>query len=184
MKLIFIFVSCTYICVLSQLIFLSCHSCSSTRWVARRCKREEALSATWSRYVPSEKQGQFLTLPKCWQLLHSEWKIDATFWPAQSYGNFVQKLKAGAAAEAKGEENPGLLADNSISNNNNNVNNINNNTSNNNKRKGKRNGFKTLVKKEQVSSADIQKHSTSKKATEPESQNPALPVDWSSWDAS
>ena len=111
-------------------------------------------------------------------------KIGPTFLPSQNVGNSVQKLKAGAAAEAKGEENPGLCADNSTSNNNNNVNNINNNSSNNNKRKGKRNGFKTLVKKEQVSSAEIQKHSTSKKAIEPESQNPALPVDWSSWDAS
>ena len=116
--------------------------------------------------------------------VRSEWKIGPTFWPSQNVGNFVQKLKAGVAAEAKGEENPGLVADNSTSNNNNNINNINNNTNNNNNRKGKRNGFKTLVKKEQFSSADIQKHSTSKKAAEPESQNPALPVDWSSWDAS
>ena len=112
-------------------------------------------------------------------------KIGPTFLPSQNVDNSVQKLKAGAAAEAKGEENPGLCADNSKSNNNNNINNISNNTShNNNIRKGKRNGFKTLVRKEQVSSADIQKHSTSKKATEPESQNPALPVDWSSWDTS
>ena len=116
--------------------------------------------------------------------VRSQWKQGQIFWPSQNVGDFVQKLKAGAAAEAKGEENPGLVADNSTSNNNNNINNINNNTNNNNNRKGKRNGFKTLVKKEQVSSADIQKHSTSKKAAEPESQNPALPVDWSSWDAS
>ena len=70
MKLIFIFLSCinSYICVLSQLIFVSYHSCSSTRWGARRCKREEVLSATWSRYVPSEKQGQI-------------------FWPSQNVGN-------------------------------------------------------------------------------------------------
>ena len=113
-------------------------------------------------------------------------KNRSNFSPSQNVGNFVQKLKAGAAAEAKGEENPGLVADNSTSNNNNNINNINNNTSNNNNRKGKRKGFKALVKKEQVLNADIQKHSAAapKKAAEPESQNPALPVDWSSWDAS
>ena len=200
-KLIFIFVSCTlYMFVSCSLhIFVSCHNKYLCLLHQVGSKAVQEGGGAVGNLVQVHSQWKFLDSPKIvstctfWVKIGppflpsqniTEWKIGPPFLPSQNVGNFVQKLKAGASAEAKGEENPGLLADNSTSNNNNN---INNNTSNNNNRKGKRNGFKTLVKKEQVSSAaDIQKHFTSKskKAAEPESQNPALPVDWSSWDAS
>ena len=110
-------------------------------------------------------------------------------------GSLIQKLKAGAAAEAMGEQNPGLMnSNNSVNNNDNNDDNINisssnkNNINNNNEKgrgkgKGKKIVMKALLKQKQ-SCVDEQKQSVSKKMAENEVQNQAQMVDWSAWDNS
>ena len=109
-------------------------------------------------------------------------------------GSLIQKLKAGAAAEAMGEQNPGLINSNNSRNNNNDDDNINisssnkNNINNNNEKgrgkgKGKKIVMKALLEQKQ-SCVDEQKHSASKKMAENENQNQAQMVDWSAWDNS
>ena len=95
MKLIFIFVSC------SLHIFVSCHNWYLCLLTAARPPGGEQGGARGRRRCRQlgpgtfqvKNRSNFLTLPKCWQLVHSEWKIDATFWPSQNVGNSVQKLK-------------------------------------------------------------------------------------------
>ena len=108
-------------------------------------------------------------------------------------GSLIQKLKAGAAAEAMGEQNPGLMNSNNSGNNNNDDDNISssnkNNINNNNEKgrgkgKGKKIVMKALLKQKQSSCVDEQKHSASKKMAENEVQNQAQMVDWSAWDNS
>ena len=90
-------------------------------------------------------------------------------------GSLVQKLKTGAAAEAKGEQNPGLVDNNNINKNNNNDNT---------EGKGKKVGMKALLKKKhQLSSTEDPKQLTSKKMAESEGQHQPQTVDWSAWDA-
>ena len=91
-------------------------------------------------------------------------------------GSLVQKLKAGAAAEAKEEQNPGLVDNNKSNSNNNN----NDNT----EGKGKKIGMKALLKKKhQLTSTEDPKQLTLKKMAESEGQHQPQTVDWSAWDA-
>ena len=106
-------------------------------------------------------------------------------------GSLIQKLKAGAAAEAMGEQNPGLINSNSVNYNDDNINisssNKNNINNNNEKGRGKGKGKKIVMKallKQKQSCVDEQNHSTSKKMAEHENQNQAQMVDWSAWDNS
>ena len=100
-------------------------------------------------------------------------------------GSLVQKLKAGAAAEAKGEQNPGL-ADTNNGNNDNNKSNLSssNNNNNNTEGKGKKISMKALLKKRhQFTGVEDSKQLTSKKMAENEGQPQPQTVDWSAWDA-
>ena len=90
-------------------------------------------------------------------------------------GSLVQKLKAGAAAEAKGEQNPSLINNNKSSSNSNNDNT---------EGKGKRVSMKALLKKKhQLTGAEDPKQLTLKKMGENEGQHQPQTVDWSAWDA-
>ena len=95
----------------------------------------------------------------------------------------IQKLKAGATAEAKGEQNPGLVNNN----NNSRITSSNNNNNNNNTEgKGKKTGLKALQKKNhQLSkSAGNSKQLATRKLAENEvGQSQSQTVDWSAWDA-
>ena len=98
-------------------------------------------------------------------------------------GSLVQKLKAGAAAEAKGEQNPGLV-DTNNGNNDNNKSSSNNNNNNTTEGKGKKISMKALVKKKhQLTGAEDPKQLSSKKMAENEGQHQPQTVDWSAWDA-
>ena len=93
-------------------------------------------------------------------------------------GSLLQKLRAGAAAEAKGEQNPGLL------NNNNNSGKITSSSNNNNNTEGK--GKKALQRKKHQLWKDggDSKQLTTKKTAENEvRQSQPQAVDWSAWDA-
>ena len=99
-------------------------------------------------------------------------------------GSLLQKLKAGATAEAKGEQNPGLVNNN----NNSKITSSNNNNNNNNSTegKGKKTGVKALQKKKHQLSKGVgdSKQLTTKKMAENEvGQSQSQEVDWSAWDA-
>ena len=94
-------------------------------------------------------------------------------------GSLLQKLKAGAAAEAKGEQNPGLL-------NNNNSSKITSSSNNNNNTegKGKKTGVvKALQNKMSKGTGDSKQLTTKKTAENEVRQSQPQAVDWSAWDA-
>ena len=94
-------------------------------------------------------------------------------------GSLLQKLRAGAAAEAKGEQNPGLL------NNNNNSSKITSSSNNNNTEgKGKKAGVvKALQNKKSKGDGDTKQLTTKKTAENEVRQSQPQAVDWSAWDA-
>ena len=95
-------------------------------------------------------------------------------------GSLLQKLRAGAAAEAKGEQNPGLL-------NNNNGSKITSSSSSNNNNtegKGKKTGVvKALQNKKSKGDGDTKQLTTKKTAENEVRQSQPQAVDWSAWDA-